>query len=184
MTFYKKIKFRENGNYTQSLQQLIIGGRMNTLKRIVIFGEFLFCGLYFAIHFWVVVRNKAEENDPVKTALSGNILIGTLMTFACSLPFFESRALRFGSFLKRKLSNHFNFREFTRKRSTNVYTNMVMFRTQMYRYKNRRIDPEQGQEETIRATENISKIHSIIINVRSFSGNMEDVEDITHSETL
>ena len=97
-TLYKKIKFREQMNYVQRLKQLVVGGRTNTIKQIVILGRFLLATPYFVIQFWMFLKIKSEENGseyPVNSALMGNILIGTLMTFAILLPFLESRALRF-----------------------------------------------------------------------------------------
>ena len=96
LTIYKKMKFREQVGYMQTLQQVIVTGRTNTMRKIIIFGQFLFCAVFFFVHFWVSrsLRKKAEEEDPIETAVNGNIFIGFIMTVCCSFPLLGNRALR------------------------------------------------------------------------------------------
>ena len=96
LNIYKRMKFRGRMDYSQRLQQLVLGGRTNTARKIILFGQFFFCAVFFVGHFWASwsLKNKEEKEDPISTAFKANIFIGIMMTICSGYPFIGSRALR------------------------------------------------------------------------------------------
>ena len=96
LNIFKKIRFKDEVDYVQNLQRVMLGGRTNIIKRIIIIGQFIFCAIFFAGHFWASwsLKNKTDKDDPNQTALRANIFIGFMMTICCCYPVLGNRGMR------------------------------------------------------------------------------------------